>query len=248
MVGVRRRGARESAEEASVILVVVPSDPPTEPGVGRGAPPDDDTNSRRAAAIAGHRADEAGARLALGAADANTAAAGLAALVRMGAVSGDDLARALTASAAGLRRRAAELAASAATTDSRLDALLTLALGDKDSLVVEAACFALGERREGMAEAQVSDVVAQLSTVSAGNADAHVREAAVAALGAIGDPGGLPAVLAALTDRPPIRRRAAVALSAFDDDGAEAALHRCLEDRDWQVRAVAETLLDLPPS
>jgi hypothetical protein len=248
MVGVRRRSARESAEEASVILVVVPSDPPTEPRAGRGAPPDDHTNSRRAAAIAGHRADEAGARLALAAADGNTAAAGLAALVRMGAVSGDDLARALTATAAGLRRRAAELAASAATTDSRLDALLTRALGDEDSLVVEAACFALGERRGGMDEARASDVVAQLSTVSAGHPDAHVREAAVAALGAMGDPGGLPAVLEALTDRPTIRRRAAVALAAFDDDGAEAALHRCLEDRDWQVRAVAETLLDLPPS
>jgi len=75
-----------------------------------------------------------------------------------------------------------------------------------------------------------------------------VREAAVAALGAMGDPEGLPAVLGALGDRPAVRRRAAVALAAFDDERAEAALRRCLEDRDWQVRQVAETLLDRPPS
>jgi HEAT repeat protein len=248
MVRVRRRGARESAGEASVILVVVPSDPPTERAAQRRATPDEDSTRRRAGAIAGHRADEAGARLALGSPDGKTAAAGLAALVRMGAVSGDDLARALAAPATGLRRRAAELAASAAPADRRLDARLALALGDEDPLVVEAACFALGERHEGMDTAPVPDVVARLSAVSAGHADAYVREAAVAALGAMGDPGGLPAVLAALTDRPTVRRRAAVALAAFDDDEAEAALRRCLEDRDWQVRSVAETLLDLPPS
>jgi len=70
-------------------------------------------------------------------------------------------------------------------------------------------------------------------------------EAAVAALGAIGDPAGLPAVLAALDDKPAIRRRAAVALAAFDGPDTEAALRRCLEDRDWQVRQVAEDLLDV---
>ena len=65
----------------------------------------------------------------------------------------------------------------------------------------------------------------------------------MAALGAIGDPAGLAAVLAALDDKPAIRRRAAVALAAFEGPEVEAALTRCLDDRDWQVRQVAEDLL-----
>ena len=82
-----------------------------------------------------------------------------------------------------------------------------------------------------------------LASPESGHADPLCREAAVAALGAIGDPAGLPAVLAALEDKPAIRRRAAVALAAFDGPEVEAALRRCLEDRDWQVRQVAEDLL-----
>ena len=65
----------------------------------------------------------------------------------------------------------------------------------------------------------------------------------MAALGAIGDPAGLSAVVAALEDKPAIRRRAAVALAAFEGPEVETALRRCLEDRDWQVRQVAEDLL-----
>jgi HEAT repeat protein len=65
----------------------------------------------------------------------------------------------------------------------------------------------------------------------------------VAALGAIGDPAGLGAVLGALEDRPAVRRRAAVALAAFDDPRAEAGLRRAAADRDWQVRQAAEALL-----
>ena len=65
----------------------------------------------------------------------------------------------------------------------------------------------------------------------------------MAALGAIGDPAGLPAVLGALEDKPAIRRRAAVALAAFEGPAVDAALRRCLDDRDWQVRQVAEDLL-----
>jgi len=76
-----------------------------------------------------------------------------------------------------------------------------------------------------------------------GHDDPLCREAAVAALGAIGDRAGLPAVLAALDDKPAIRRRAAVALAAFEGPEVDAALKRCLDDRDWQVRQVAEDLL-----
>jgi len=65
----------------------------------------------------------------------------------------------------------------------------------------------------------------------------------VAAIGAIGDPVGLPAVLAALGERATIRRRAVVALAAFDGPEVDAALARALTDRDRQVRQAAEDLL-----
>ena len=76
-------------------------------------------------------------------------------------------------------------------------------------------------------------------------APAVCREAAVAALGAVGNRGGLAAVLAAASgDRPAVRRRAVVALAAFDGPEVDAALRAALEDRDWQVRQAAEDLLD----
>jgi HEAT repeat protein len=53
----------------------------------------------------------------------------------------------------------------------------------------------------------------------------------------------LPAVLAALEDKPAIRRRGATALAAFSGPEVDSALRRCLSDRDWQVRQVAEDLL-----
>ena len=79
--------------------------------------------------------------------------------------------------------------------------------------------------------------------VANGHGDALCREAAVAALGAIGHADGLPVVLEALGDRPTVRRRAVLALAAFDGPEVEAALERALTDRDWQVRQAAEDLL-----
>ena len=73
-----------------------------------------------------------------------------------------------------------------------------------------------------------------------------MREAAVAALGAIGDDRGLDAILAATSDRPAIRRRAVLALAPFvapDHPRAAdvaAALERAAVDHDWQVRQAAE--------
>ena len=70
-----------------------------------------------------------------------------------------------------------------------------------------------------------------------------MREAAVAALGAIGDARGLPAILAATGDRPAVRRRAVLALAPFEGPEVTAALERARDDRDWQVRDAAELLL-----
>ena len=55
-----------------------------------------------------------------------------------------------------------------------------------------------------------------------------MRESAVAALGAIGDDRGLPAILAARTDKPNVRRRAVLALAPFSRPGreVEAAIER----------------------
>ncbi|HEX3565662.1 MAG TPA: HEAT repeat domain-containing protein, partial [Acidimicrobiales bacterium] len=83
----------------------------------------------------------------------------------------------------------------------------------------------------------------QLADRESGHRDPLCREAAIASLGAIGDDVGLPTILAALDDKPAIRRRAALSLAAFEGPEVEAALRRCLEDRDWQVRQVAEDLL-----
>ncbi len=105
--------------------------------------------------------------------------------------------------------------------------------------MVGAAWF-LGERRHRPS-------VPALSALALGHADVRCREAAVAALGAIGDPAGLPAVLdAAREDRPTVRRRATVALAGFDDPGVEPALRAAAGDRDWQVRQAAEELLEAP--
>lgn len=119
-----------------------------------------------------------------------------------------------------------------------LDVLRT-ALVDRDDAVVEAAAWAAGE-----AGSRASTVVDGLARVATEHRAALCREAAVAALGAIGAPAGIDAVLVALGDRPAIRRRAAVALAAFEDPRAEEGLRRCLGDRDWQVRQVAEELLN----
>jgi HEAT repeat protein len=85
--------------------------------------------------------------------------------------------------------------------------------------------------------------VPELCRIATGHDDALCRESAVAALGAIGDPAGLPSVLAALSDRPPVRRRAVIALAPFEGPVVQEALERALTDRDWQVRQAAEDQL-----
>ena len=201
--------------------------PATEPG------DDDVTARRRAVARAGHVGDAALARA--GCADPAPAvrATALGALDRLGALTDGDLTDAVADPDPAVRRRAVELSA------TRPGVAVLALLDDPDGSVVEMCAWSLGEREEAAAVGRL----AALAAAAGGHADPLCREAAVAALGAIGDPAGLPAVLAALDDKPAIRRRAAVALAAFEGPEVEAALHRCLEDRDWQVRQVAEDLL-----
>lgn len=134
-----------------------------------------------------------------------------------------------------VRRTMAELAAGDRSTD------LGVLLADTDSTVTETACWAAGEHgTDGQ------QYLAQLVTISATHEDPLCREAAVAALGAIGSIDGLEAILAATHDRATIRRRAVLALAPFASPEVDEALSRALEDRDWQVRQAAEDLVGHP--
>jgi HEAT repeat protein len=120
---------------------------------------------------------------------------------------------------------------------------LVSSLDDPDATVVEAAATALGEYTEDRTEFDET-VSTALARVASEHSDELCRESAVAALGAIGAELALPTIIAALDDRPNIRRRSIVALTAFDDPRAQEAMRSALQDNDRQVRALAEELLD----
>jgi HEAT repeat protein len=209
-------------------------DPATEPDRERRAA----ARRRRLVIVAGHAGRVDRARLGLADRSPEVQAAAVVALARAGALTEADVTWALGTGSTQLRRAAVESALEVRGPGSRstLLALMIEALGDPDPLVVVGAAWFLAERR-------VSSAVAPLAAVAGDHADARCREAAVAALGAIGDPAGLPAVLGALDDKPTIRRRATVALAAFDDPRVDVALRAAAADRDWQVRQAAEELL-----
>jgi HEAT repeat protein len=201
----------------------------------------------RAAELAalGHRSSLAAADVArleqAGATDPDprVRAAALAALIRAqssGARAAWD--RGVVDVAPAVRRRAAELAP-ALDPPAPVDALLAL-LGDDDVTVVEAAAWAVGELGDQIG---TGGAVSALGATVTNHRDALAREAAVAALGALGDAAALPVILAACTDKPAVRRRAVLALAPFDGPEVDAAITAALEDRDWQVRQAAEDLL-----
>jgi HEAT repeat protein len=187
---------------------------------------------RARAAKAGHTGDEPTAR-ALLAGEPTVRATALGALARMGRLTDDDVRAGLADASPVVRRRAVGLAI-------ERDVPLVPLLADPDDDVAEQAAWACGERQPS--EPGAIEALAGLAT---GHDDALVREAAVAALGAIGDEAGLAAILAATADKPAVRRRAVLALAPFEGPEVTAALERALEDRDWQVRQAAEDLL--PP-
>jgi len=107
--------------------------------------------------------------------------------------------------------------------------------------VVETAAWALGELTD---DAIAAGAVIPLAKVARTHRDPLAREAAVAALGALGDDTGLAAILGACSDKPAVRRRAVLALAPFEGPEVEAAIDTALTDRDWQVRQAAEDLRD----
>jgi HEAT repeat protein len=186
---------------------------------------------RRAVVLAGHTGDLDVARAGLTHTDADVRAAALGALARAGALDATALGAALTDGHPAVRRRAAEEAARLVTVAVDLVPLTH----DDDPTVVEAAAHALGEldpAPPGAVEALVR--LAQ-------HGEVVIRETAVAALGSRGE--GLATVLRATEDVATVRRRAVLALAAFEGEAVEQALARLAKDRDRQVRQAAEDLL-----
>ncbi|HUQ63533.1 MAG TPA: HEAT repeat domain-containing protein [Acidimicrobiales bacterium] len=190
--------------------------------------------ARRRAAEAGHVGDESSARLLLADPSGAVRASALGALARMGAAREADVTRALSDADARLRRRGCQVAAR--LPDVAGPELLACA-GDADPSVVEIAAWALGERGRPAPE-----VIERLCAIATTHEEPLCRESAVAALGAIGDERGLPAILAATCDRATVRRRAIIALAPFSGAEVDAALQLAKDDKDWQVRQAAEDL------
>jgi HEAT repeat protein len=198
----------------------------------------DDLARRCLAALAGHARDHEAARAARSDPDPAVRATALGALARSGGLTTNDVEEGLRDPDPGVRRRACEVAASGPVDAA---AAVVERLGDSDRTVVEVAAWSLGEL--GERGPLPPDAVPELSRVATGHEDALAREAAVAALGALGDPAGLDAILAGTRDKPAVRRRAVLALASFDGARVTEALGRAATDRDWQVRDAAELLL-----
>ncbi len=132
-------------------------------------------------------------------------------------------------------RDALEVAAHLETVDDEISQALNTLLTHDDPLVVEATIFASGEL--GLAA-----LVDSINRITTSHEDARCREAGVIALGQIGLDQGRDVILAALQDKPTVRRRAVVALSSFEGPDIETALDAAAQDRDWQVRSAVEQL------
>lgn len=165
-------------------------------------------------------------------ADPTIRALALGSLQRMESLTDPMLMTALADEDRDVRVRAIELAFDRQHLD------LLRGLEDEDDLVVETTAWALGER-ESPDDASIAALIATASDHKV----SICREAAIAALGALGHPDGLPAILAGLQDRAPVRRRAVLALAPFDTPEVTEALEAALNDRDRQVRQAAEDLL-----
>jgi len=237
------------------------TDPTIEPGADPGiaanrhvhpepAPDPETAERRRRAVLAGYDGDAETARSLAGDPEAVVRAAALGALSRTGTLTDDGLARGLTDPHPTVRLRALEILGRPIPLSGRLTRLLANLLVDPIAEVIETACWAAGEHLEA-ADQLVDSLVAVAGngpdSDQPGHPDHLCREAAVAALGALGHELGRESVLAGLGQRATIRRRAVLALAAFEGDDVEAALTRALDDRDWQVRQAAEDLLGLDP-
>jgi HEAT repeat protein len=182
---------------------------------------------------AGFSGDSAVALEALQHEDGTVRASALRALARIGTLTAEILAPFIQDSHIETRRTAVELAVPFPSV------FVHQCIDDSDVFVAEMAAWCVGERTPA------SDIeIETLIDRTTSHDEAVVREACAAALGSLGDERGLPAILAACTDKPAVRRRAILALAPFEGEEVDAALHHALEDKDWQVRQNAEDLLN----
>lgn len=193
---------------------------------------------RRHAIVAGWANDENSARACFAETDPVVRASGFGALVRMGTVTLEDFSAAAVDPAWQVRSRA--LGALPMFWDDHLAGAVDLveALHDDDPVVLELACFVAGE-----CEPVPPGVIERLCEITVDHPEPLCRESAVAALGSLGDPDTVATVLAACRDRATVRRRAVLALAAFDGDEVDEMLQTMAGDVDWQVRQAAEELL-----
>ena len=163
---------------------------------------------------------------------ATVRAAALSELVRSEQMTTADVARAIVDPDQIVRRQICELSTSCPSGD------FGTLLHDSEPTVIEAAAFACGEQ-------EIAAALDSLIEITTTHPDALCRESAVAALGVLGLPFGLPAILTALSDVAAVRRRAVIALANYEAPEVTAALTKAMTDRDWQVRQAAEDVLGI---
>ncbi len=201
---------------------------------------------RRRVVVAGHTGDVGLVRAAVDDDDSSVRVVAIGAAARLGLLKVDDLRVSLADVDSVVTRRAIEAAAPYPWTNEEradVDAVMLDALAGPNDAVAEVAAWALGERHQEEGVDAPSPIVSALSNAANDHSEALVRESAAAALGAVGHPDGLAAILKACTDKATVRRRAILALAPFDGPAVTEALQRALSDRDWQVRQAAEDLL-----
>jgi HEAT repeat protein len=115
--------------------------------------------------------------------------------------------------------------------------ILEILRSDSVAAVRESVATAYGELRDPKA-------IAWLAEAGEFDDDRQVREAAVAALGAIDDDGAVEPLLLAIAEGPPqVRRRAIAAITVYDDPRVEMAIRKAALDRNPGVREAAEMVV-----
>ena len=205
------------------------------------SPPGDAAARRTVVVVAGHSGDSETVRAHTADPDPSVRSSAVSALVRLGELRDVDLVAALDDG--GTARRAIELSAHHGPGLTAIDDRLRAFAAGVDADLAEMAVWALGERWQERGDEPGCAVVLRVVEAAARrHEDALVREAAVAALGAIGATASVPVIIDAMKDKATVRRRAVIALAPFDGPEVEAALVSARTDRDWQVRQAAEDL------
>lgn len=162
------------------------------------------------------------------------------ALCRMDSLEIDHLTAALTDPSPLVRRRALLAIPDRWGGDFDAEIDLPSRLRDTDASILEVACYVAGE-----CDPTTEAILDRLEDIAQHHDEDLCRESAVAALGSLGQQRSAPIVVRACSDRPTIRRRAVLALVAFDGPEVDKMLRELTKDTDWQVRQAAEELLSI---